>query len=1174
VLNNNEHQARLLVQRGFIPVDQVNSLYVNFQSAPSGSSDFCDFLERHQLLSPALATQVRSLANSESSSPLQAHTKVVDTAALYRSQELQSSAVDARSVSSESSVDDFSLQRSIETTGALIGQYQVIAELGRGGMGVVYHARDTKLGRDVALKMLRSSDVDELVAVERFEIEARAMARLHHPNIIEVYNIDTMNGMVIMAMPLITGGTLADLLKRAPLLEYDHAMQLCECIARALDHAHERNIIHRDLKPANILLNDEEMPVLTDFGLAKAMDSTSRGLSKTGQFMGTLAYTSPEQVQGSRLIDGRTDIYSLGVTLFSMLTARLPFQGSVELEIIKKILSSEAPAIKQFRSDVPGDIEIIVSRCLAKDPNQRYGTALELAEDCSRWLAGEAIEARRPTLLEDLQRSYNQQPVLFCMLGFTTALIALLLGFSIHLNSVYNELDVLQRQRKSSDRQRDQFRDQLKSLTDKLKRSRSSEKWLKIKISKQLRALESLRKSGLRGLNLRAVDLSRARLVGIDFSEAILDRSQFVNSDLSAANFQDASLKSCNLTGANLTGAKLSGADLQGANLQGANLSSCQLESVVWSNAIYNSKTAWPDNFDPVGARLLKRERTKQSNGVNTLQAENSKEKGSNKTRNSQVKTAQIVDGQLRKVSALITGKQFDTASLGMASIIKRYRQHLVKMTEPQLFRFASCFAGLVKALHQTNRSKQVDALIAALPKNLLPSCGQWTALRYQQYKEALQSSVKAREALDRNEFEVARALLRQTIKTDAEYKAIQYAFEGWIADKKGELDKAAKLFRKFQSTYKRLMQPIPDDSWLVRFLADSNLYSELLQRLKSIDLKYIKNLRALGKLARNKAIKAVLSAAMNRIKIGAYSPCGLYRFPLHRPKVAAEFDKLRNKKLSQQALVKELETLYKKSPTFYPLNLQMAQLTQGADERIIYQINALQAIWYSPEIASDEEFTALVRNLREYELLSQFFGGEVSYVRQIKKLCGQARILKSRCLTHILTERLVDCHTLPSEKLKYRQAPMPVKSVPEMATLRVKCRGRATIKVGSQAPLSVDKSEKVFAIKFSIGDKIQIEAQGDLSNEQGLMLVIRLSKSRFFFLSPRHGCQSKSAGPDSERLVAIDYEQFNKTQLAFPICWAFSKDTKALKSIKVTHKIQALDFRRYVPFKPSYGDR
>ncbi|MCO5172346.1 MAG: protein kinase [Planctomycetes bacterium] len=278
-----------------------------------------------------------------------------------------------------------------------IGGYEVKGELGRGGMGIVYRAHDPRLGRDVALKVLHALEAGE-EDLARFEREARAAARVQHPSIVAVHAAGVDGGTPWLALQLVDGESLKARLARDGPLEPAHAARLLETVARALACAHEAGVLHRDLKPHNVLLDPDGAPLLADFGLARAIDpgaGEQAGLTVTGQVLGTPAYMAPEQAEGrSEAVDGRSDVYGLGATLYEALTGRPPFSGRSVIAVLAAVVEQDPPAPSTLRPGVPRDLEAICLTCLAKAPAARYPTAAALAADLGRFLAGEAVVAR------------------------------------------------------------------------------------------------------------------------------------------------------------------------------------------------------------------------------------------------------------------------------------------------------------------------------------------------------------------------------------------------------------------------------------------------------------------------------------------------------------------------------------------------------------------------------------------------------------------------------------------------------------------------------------------------------------------------------------------------------------------------------------------------------------
>lgn len=281
------------------------------------------------------------------------------------------------------------------------GDYVLFEEVGRGGMGVVYDAQQATLDRRVALKLLSVPFAASEPGIQRLRLEAEAVARLDHPNIVPVYEVGEHEGQPYLAMKFVEGESLADRMARlnAP-MEERQAAELMTKIARAVQHAHERGVLHRDLKPGNILIDSNGEPRLIDFGLAKCLEQDS-GMTQTGAFLGTPAYTSPEQAVGHhRAVTTASDVYSLGAIFYSLLTGRPPFVGESPAEIIEKVRNSDPIPPHSLRSTLSADVETVCLKCLQKEPGHRYGTALAVAEDLERFLTGRPINARPVNWLE------------------------------------------------------------------------------------------------------------------------------------------------------------------------------------------------------------------------------------------------------------------------------------------------------------------------------------------------------------------------------------------------------------------------------------------------------------------------------------------------------------------------------------------------------------------------------------------------------------------------------------------------------------------------------------------------------------------------------------------------------------------------------------------------------
>ncbi len=287
-----------------------------------------------------------------------------------------------------------------------IGDYEILEEIARGGMGVVYRVRQRSLHRVVALKMILAGEFASPDAVQRFCSEAKNVARLDHPHIVPVYEVGEHGGLPFFSMKYIDGNSLVQQPPMAPRT----VAELMAKVARAVHHAHQRGILHRDIKPGNILLDKAGVPYVTDFGLAKHVEAaTAHTLS--GAVEGTPSYMAPEQARGhSKRLTTVADVYGLGAVLYELLTGLPPFKGETPLDTLQQVLTEEPVSPSRKRSDVPRDLEVICLRCLRKEPERRYESALALAEDLERFLAGEAIRARAVGQAERVVRWVRRYP--------------------------------------------------------------------------------------------------------------------------------------------------------------------------------------------------------------------------------------------------------------------------------------------------------------------------------------------------------------------------------------------------------------------------------------------------------------------------------------------------------------------------------------------------------------------------------------------------------------------------------------------------------------------------------------------------------------------------------------------------------------------------------------------
>jgi serine/threonine protein kinase len=314
--------------------------------------------------------------------------------------------------------------------------FEILGELGRGGTAVVYRARQVALQRTVALKMVRHGAHAGPKELARFRAEAAVIARLQHPNIVQVYDVGEVAGRPYFALEFVAGGSLAHHLRGVP-QPIRPAAQLVETLARAVHVAHANGVVHRDLKPANILLSDRgagngewskdptatalrsplttHLPKIADFGVARCADGDGgahRDPTVTGEILGTPSYMAPEQAAASRQPVGpAADVYALGAILYELLTGRPPFRGEAPLETVLQALHTEPVPVTTLQPNVPRDLETICLKCLRKEPHKRYGSALELAEEIERFLRNEPIRARPVRAVEKIWRWVRRHPL-------------------------------------------------------------------------------------------------------------------------------------------------------------------------------------------------------------------------------------------------------------------------------------------------------------------------------------------------------------------------------------------------------------------------------------------------------------------------------------------------------------------------------------------------------------------------------------------------------------------------------------------------------------------------------------------------------------------------------------------------------------------------------------------
>jgi WD40 repeat protein len=333
----------------------------------------------------------------------------------------------AATVTSDSQETDAGAALARRGTFHYFGDYEIQAEIGRGGMGVVYRARQVSLNRPVALKLIRAGVLAGQDELRRFQNEAEAVALLDHPGIVPVYEVGEHEGQRYFSMKLVPGGNLADRLA-AYRDDPKAAAALLAEMAEAVHHAHVRGILHRDLKPANILVDDAGHPHITDFGLAKRVEADAE-MTATGAVLGTPAYMAPEQALGRRgAITTATDVHGLGAVLYSLLTGQAPFSGDGVVDTLTKVKEQPPEPPHKLNAAVPRDLEVICLKCLEKDPRRRYASAQALADDVRAWLEGRPIAARHVGTIERTWQWSRRNPV---VAGLSASVASLLLVVSV-----------------------------------------------------------------------------------------------------------------------------------------------------------------------------------------------------------------------------------------------------------------------------------------------------------------------------------------------------------------------------------------------------------------------------------------------------------------------------------------------------------------------------------------------------------------------------------------------------------------------------------------------------------------------------------------------------------------------------------------------------------------------
>jgi serine/threonine protein kinase len=311
-----------------------------------------------------------------------------------------------------------------------ISGYEILGELGRGGMGVVYRARQVRLNRPCALKMILGGAHASPEMAARFLAEAEAVARLQHPNVVQIHTLGEAAGLPFFELEFLDGGSLDGRLDGTP-WSAKRAAGLVESVARGVAEAHRQGIVHRDLKPGNVLLAADGTPKVTDFGLAKSLAADS-GLTRTDTIMGSPSYMAPEQAEGkTRDVGPLADVYALGAILYELLTGGPPFRGTTALEVIDQVKNAEPVPPSRLVPGLPRDVETIALKCLQKEPGKRYESATALAEDLKRFIEDRPIAARPVPFWERGWHWTRRNPWLAGAIGSTAAALLLALALAI-----------------------------------------------------------------------------------------------------------------------------------------------------------------------------------------------------------------------------------------------------------------------------------------------------------------------------------------------------------------------------------------------------------------------------------------------------------------------------------------------------------------------------------------------------------------------------------------------------------------------------------------------------------------------------------------------------------------------------------------------------------------------
>src|SRR5437870_4053339 len=325
------------------------------------------------------------------------------------------------------------------------GDYELLEEIGRGAQGIVYRARQKRLNRTVALKVIGLGQWATQAHLKRFRLEAEAAASLDHPCIVPIYEVGERDGSCYFSMKFIEGGQLDEVAKRQAMSLRD-AAQLIAKLARTVHHAHEHGILHRDIKPGNILIDAKGEPHLTDFGLARLVETEST-VTRTLEVLGTPSYMAPEQAAGNNSqLTSATDVYGLGAVFYQLLTGHPPFAGGTTYETVRMVLETQPRQPRLCNPKVDRDLETICLKCLEKEPAKRYASAEALAEDIERFLRNEPIRSRRSSQLEHVWRWCKRKALVASLIAALTIVVAIgLAGALLELRRVQAERVLVRR---------------------------------------------------------------------------------------------------------------------------------------------------------------------------------------------------------------------------------------------------------------------------------------------------------------------------------------------------------------------------------------------------------------------------------------------------------------------------------------------------------------------------------------------------------------------------------------------------------------------------------------------------------------------------------------------------------------------------------------------------------